>query len=101
MERNLLPLLGIHLDQKKPNDKSMNFIADTEQSDTVITNWVKATYPGLCSRIGQSKNRIVHTKFLSDFKALQQKGRRIPIHIQEKIEQEIRLLIDQVHIVKL
>ena len=44
---------------------------------------------------------MVHTKFLNDFKALQQKGRRIPIHIQEKIEQEIKSLIDQGHIVKL
>ena len=44
---------------------------------------------------------MVHTTFLKEFKALQQKGRRIPIHIQEKVEQEIRSLIDQGHIVKL
>ena len=44
---------------------------------------------------------MVHTKFLNDFKALQQKRRRIPIHIQEKIEQEIKSLIDQGHFVKL
>ena len=40
-------------------------------------------------------------KFLTEFKALQQKGRRIPIHIQEKVEQEIRSLIDQGHLTKL
>ena len=44
---------------------------------------------------------MAHTKFLRDFKALQQKGRRIPIHIQEKVEQEIRSLIDRGLIVKL
>ena len=44
---------------------------------------------------------MVHTTFLKEFKALQQKGRRIPIHIQEKVEQEIRSLISQGHIVKL
>ena len=43
MGRNLLPLLGIHLHREKPNGKSMNFISDTDQSDTVITNWVKST----------------------------------------------------------
>ena len=44
---------------------------------------------------------MVHAKFLNDFKALQQKGRRIPIHIQEKVKQEIKSLIDQGHIVNL
>ena len=38
---------------------------------------------------------MVHTTFLKEFKALQQKGRRIPIHIQEKVEQKIQSLIDQ------
>ena len=99
--RNLLPQLGIHLHQEKPTGKSINYIADSDQSDPVMTNWVKSTYPGLCTRIGRSKNHMVHTKFLNDFKALQQKGRRIPIHIQEKVEQEIKFLIDQGHIVKL
>ena len=42
---------------------------------------------------------MVHTKFLTEFKALQQRGRRIPIHIQEKVEHEIRSLIDQGHII--
>ena len=99
--RNLLPQLGIHLQQEKPTGKSINYITDPEQSDTAITNWVKTTYPALCTRIGRSKNHEVHTKFLHDFKALQQKGRRIPIHIQEKVEQELKSLIDQGHIVKL
>ena len=99
--RNLLPQLGIHLQQEKPTGKSINYITKPDQSDTAITNWVKSTYPGLCTRIGRSKNHVVHTKFLHDFKALQQKGRRIPIHIQEKVEQELKSLIDQGHIVKL
>ena len=44
---------------------------------------------------------MVHTTFLQEFKALQEKGRRIAIHIQEKVEREIRFLIDQGHIIKL
>ena len=44
---------------------------------------------------------MVHTQFLSDFKELQQKGRTISIHNQEKVEQEIRSLINQGRIVKL
>ena len=44
---------------------------------------------------------MVHTKFLSEYKTLQQRGRRIPIHIQEKVEHEIRSSIDQSHIIRL
>ena len=44
---------------------------------------------------------MIHTKFLKEFKALQQRGRRIPIHIQEKVENEIQSLIDQGHIIRL
>ena len=61
--RNLLPQLGIHLHQEKPDGKSINYIADKNQLDTIITNWVKSTYPGLCTRIGRSKNHMVHKNF--------------------------------------
>ena len=44
---------------------------------------------------------MVYTQFLKEFKALQQRGRHVPIHIQEKVENEIRSLIDQGHIVRL
>ena len=44
---------------------------------------------------------MVHTQMLSEFKALQKRGRRIPIHIQEKVEHKIRSLIDQGHIIRL
>ena len=99
--RNILPQIGIQLKQT-PAGKSINTISeDTNCSDQKITNWVKTSYPGLCTRIGRARNHMVHTTFLKGFKALQQKGRRIPIHIQEKVEQEIRSLIDQRHIVKL
>ena len=99
--RNLLPQIGIQLKQT-PAGKSINAISeDTNCSDQKITNYVKTSYPGLCTRIGRARNHMVHTTFLKEFKALQQKGRRIPIHIQEKVEQEVRYLIDQGHIVKL
>ena len=44
---------------------------------------------------------MVHTQFLKEFKALQQRGRRVLIHIQEKVENEIRSLIDPSHIIRL
>ena len=99
--RNLLALIGIQL-QQQPAGKSVNTISDDiNGSNAKITNWVKPTYPGLCTRIGRARNHMVHTTILQEFKVLQQKGRSIPIHIQEKAEQEIRSLIDQGHITKL
>ena len=44
---------------------------------------------------------MVQTKYQTEFKALQQRRRRNPIHIQEKVEHEIRSLIDQGHIFRL
>ena len=44
---------------------------------------------------------MVYTQFLKEFKALQQRGGRVPIHFQEKVESENRSLIDQGHIVRL
>ena len=100
--RNLLPLIGVQL-QQQPGGKSVNTgkSDDINCSDEKTTNWVKSTYPRLCTRIGRAWNHMVHTTFLQEFKALQQKGRRIPIQNQEKVEQEIRSLIDKGHIIKL
>ena len=102
MGRNLLPQIGTKLHQeRKPVGKSNFHVNGIDNSDKQIAAWVKTTYPGLCTRIGRSKNHMVHTQFLKEFKALQQRGKRIPIHIQEKVEKEIRLLIDQGHIIRL
>ena len=67
--RNLLPLIGVHL-QQQPAGKSVNTISDDINcSDAKITNWLKSTYPGLCTRIGIARNHMVHTTFLQEFKA--------------------------------
>ena len=92
--RNILPQIGIQV-QQTPTGRSINAISEDHNcADQKITNWVKTSYPGLCTRICRSRNHMVHTTFLKEFEALQQKGRRIPIHIQEQVEQDIRSLID-------
>ena len=101
--RNILPQIGIQLQQKPAIDKVNQLMRyrKTQIAQIKKTNWVKTTYPGFCTRVGRARNHMVHTTFLNEFKALQQKGRRIPTHIQEKVEQELRSLIDQGHIVEL
>ena len=62
--RNPLPQIGIQLHQeRKPAGKSVLQVNSVENSDTQIATWVRTTYPGLCTRIGRSKNHMVHTQF--------------------------------------
>ena len=44
---------------------------------------------------------MMKTQFSQDFIPIQQKGRRIPVHLQERVEVEIYKLMDQNHIIKL
>ena len=41
------------------------------------------------------------TQFMSNVTPIQQNGRRIPIHLQERVEKEPNKLVDQQHILKM
>ena len=51
-----------------------------------IKQWVKENFATLCVRIGKAKNHAMKTQFIPDVTPIQQKGRRIPIHLQERVE---------------
>ena len=53
------------------------------------------------NRQGCSKDHVVSTKFKYPLCPLQEKGRRIPIHIQEKVYEEIKKLLKEGHIKRL
>ena len=55
----------------------------------------------LCMRIGKAKNHVMKTQFIPDVTPIQQKGRRIPIHLHERVENELNKLINQKHIINL
>ena len=55
----------------------------------------------LCIRIGKSKHHVMKTQFSKELEPVQQKGRRIPIRLQERVEAELNKLIDHKHIIKL
>ena len=44
---------------------------------------------------------MMKTQFSQDFIPIQQKGRRIPVHLQESVEEEFNKLMNQNHIIKL
>ena len=58
-------------------------------------------FKNLFERQGISKNHIVSSKFKYPLCPIQEKGRRIPIHIPDKVEKEIEKLLTEGHITKL
>ena len=57
--------------------------------------------PQLISRIGKSKIHIVKSKFHKIFQPKHQKGKRVPINLQDKVNSEIKELLEEGHIEKL
>ena len=55
----------------------------------------------LFDRQGESKIHVVNTKFKYPLFPIQEKGRRIPIHIQEKVQEELEKSLSEGHIIKL
>ena len=56
--------------------------------------------PQIMSRIGRSKVHIVQPKFPKNFQPNRQKGRRVPIILQERVNNEIEKLLEEEHIEK-
>ena len=62
---------------------------------------IAKTFPGLVSGIGRSKSHVAKSKFHKDFQPRHQKGRRIPINLQDKVNAELRKLLAEKYIIKL
>ena len=82
----------------------MNFAEDVEEMDATSKIWrdhfVKR-YPNVISRLGTSKIHKVFTNFKNPLIPRQVKGRKVPIHIQDRVRAEIKKLIKDIHIEKL
>ena len=98
--RNLLPHIGIELIQNKQTQKVIT-VQRSNESNHEVKQWVKDNFQQLFVQIGKSKHHVMKTQFNKEFEPKQQKGRRIPIHLQERVEAELNKLIDQKHIIKL
>ena len=53
------------------------------------------------SRLGRSEHHKVYTNFKFPLVPRQFKGRKVPIHIQDRVASEIKLLMEQKHIEKM
>ena len=69
----------------KKVEKNLLSISNTQQR---ISKWIFTKYPHLCTRLGRSKNQVAKSTFEKGFQPTQHKGRRIPLHLTEKVERE-------------
>ena len=81
--RNTLPQIGIRPVQEKPKQRDVLNIQEQEQPNPEIKQLVKDNYPQLCIRVGKSKNHVMRTQFNKEIIPVQQKGHRVPLHLQE------------------
>ena len=94
--------LGLELVQQK---KMMGITGEgscqeEKEYDELQTYFCKL-YPNLLTRIGKIRNAKVSAECFENLRPIQQKGRRVPISLQDKVDKEIHRLINEGHIVKL
>ena len=99
---NLHEQLGIETVRRRPAEVSL--AEDKQDVDPTSQFWrdhfVKR-YPNGFSRLGRSKNHKVFTNFKDPLVPRQVKGRKVPIHLQDRVTAEIKKLIKDKHIEKL
>ena len=99
--RDLMGTLGLELVQRK---KVMGITGEgssqEEEYDELQTYFCKL-YPNLFTRIEKIRNAKLRAEFFENLKPIQQKGHRVPISLQDKVDKEIPWLINEGHIVKL
>ena len=90
MGRDFMDKLGLRLTmgtQQKEGERNLLNITNTHLR---ISKWIFQKYPHLCSRLGRSRNHVAKSTFKSEINPTQHKGRRIPLHLVEKVENELK-----------
>ena len=100
MGRDVMDQLGLRLKMSTPNKKSGKKLLNISNRHQRISKWIITKYPQLCTRLGRSKNHGAKSTFKKEFQPTQHKGRRIPLHLTEKVERELKKLIDEKQIKK-
>ena len=100
---DLQPQLGVRTTQVRPE---RSLVGEVSLSNLNVTSESWKThfhqkFHRVFSRGGRAKNYKVFSTFKSPLVPIQEKGRRVPVHIQDKAGQEIQMLIQEGHVVKL
>ena len=100
--KDLFQALGITLKQQDPTNLEGKTIYNISAPSTCpLKQEIAIKYKNLTSRIGRSVNHQVKSKFKSYYTPIQQKGRRIPLHREKEVEEELKKLQANEHITKL
>ena len=107
--RDLMPILGLQIVQRTPEEKEMSVQEEhpgpeTTSEEDSLDPWqtyYSKQFNNLFHRVGKIKNYKVHADFFETLTPIQQKGRRVPITLQDKVDKEISKLLQQGHIEKL
>ena len=94
MGRDILGKLGFTPSQNKGTHIN-NIHSDNTLQIKIID---KLTH--LCSRLGKSKNHIAKSTLKQEITPYQHKGRRVPLHLTDKVDKEIRHLLDTNQIIE-
>ena len=74
---------------------------NTISSTSEFKEHIAQNFPNLISRIGRSKNLVAVSNFHKDFQPRHQKGRRTRVNLQDKVNMELKKVLDEKHIIKL
>ena len=100
MGRDIPTKLGITLSANQKPGKTINLISKIQTVKNIIKG-IFNKYPHLCTRLGRSKNHIAKWICKPQYTPCQHKGRRVPLHLLDKVEQELQKFIDEKQIIKL
>ena len=104
--RDVMPELGLML-VEAPAEQGVDNIqkhGDIVEQDENHDDWQKhfsKQFHHLLHRVGRIRNYKMQAEFSKKLIPIQQKGRRVPITLQEKVDKEIDKLLEQGHIQKL
>ena len=95
--RGLFDQHGITISQEPCPNIEINNI----ETPCVIKKSLAKEFPELVSRIGNSKNHTVISKFYRNYRVTHQKGEKVPIHLQPEAKIELKKMLNKGHIEKL
>ena len=92
-----MPNLGLQIVQRTPEEKVLSAQGEqpgdkAEGEEDSLDPWqtyFSKQFNNLFHRVGKIKNYKVHAEFFETLTPIQQKGRRVPITLQDKVDKEI------------
>ena len=92
--RDLFDHLGLAVTQ---SSSVQGYQVNTISSLSEFNEHIAKNFTNLILRIGITKNHIAKSNFHEDFQPRHQKGRRMPINLQDKVNMELKILLDEKH----